>query len=332
MNLSGEFDNLDSPRRHPFLLIIILIAIIAIFIWLKTEQRDRIKTWIVPESTEQEKDKAEPELADSGIEKITLEKKTGTSSAQKKIFPSKPAYSTKDIEAAKELEAKGKLQEARIKYLDLLQTLSDPKLITECEKRLGNINIALLVSAMPMEEKVEYVVQRGDAIQKIAKKFGTTDDLIIAQNNLKTNDVLRVGDRLKVLKGTFSIEISKSRNELLLKLNNRFFKRYSVGTGKEGKTPIGKFVITNQKEKNPTWWKDNKAIPFGHPDNILGTRWMAIKAVGDTPDVKGYGIHGTWEDASIGKSESAGCIRMHNKDAEELFMLVPPGTEVTIYD
>jgi len=174
------------------------------------------------------------------------------------------------------------------------------------------------------------VVQRGDSVQKIAKKFGTTDDLVFLQNGLRTNEFLRVGDKFKVLKGTFAIEISKSRNDMVVKLNDRFFKRYAVATGKEGKTPIGTFVITAQKEKQPTWWKDNKAIPYGHPENILGTRWMAIRATGTTPEARGYGIHGTWDDKSIGKAESAGCIRMHNKDVEELFVLVPPGTAVTI--
>lgn len=237
-----------------------------------------------------------------------------------------------NLKLAQQLEAQGKLKEAREKYLELLPLLKDPRSISECEERLGKINIALLVSKLPMEEKVSYTVQKGDALQKIAKKFGTTDELIMAQNNLKTNEVLRVGEKLTILKGVFTIEISKSRNDLLLKLNGKFFKRYLVGTGKGGKTPTGRFVITTQKEKNPTWWKDNKPIPFGHPDNILGTRWMAIKAVGDTPEVRGYGIHGIWDESSIGKAESAGCIRMRNRDVEELFMLVPPGTEVIIYD
>ena len=59
---------------------------------------------------------------------------------------------------------------------------------------------------------------------------------------------------------------------------------------------------------------------------------MAIRATGDTLPVRGYGIHGTWDDNSIGKSESAGCIRMHNRDVEELYTLVTVGTPVEIKD
>jgi lipoprotein-anchoring transpeptidase ErfK/SrfK len=84
------------------------------------------------------------------------------------------------------------------------------------------------------------------------------------------------------------------------------------------------------------WYRpDGKEIPYtGKPDgdNILGTRWMNLRPTGETPRLKGYGIHGTWDNNSIGKAESAGCIRMRNEDVEELFMLVPENTPVVITD
>jgi lipoprotein-anchoring transpeptidase ErfK/SrfK len=46
--------------------------------------------------------------------------------------------------------------------------------------------------------------------------------------------------------------------------------------------------------------------------------------------VSGYGIHGTWDEASIGKAESAGCVRMRNAEVEQLYTLLPNGTEVAI--
>ena len=73
-------------------------------------------------------------------------------------------------------------------------------------------------------------------------------------------------------------------------------------------------------------------VPFGDKENILGTRWMSLTATGETPPARGYGIHGTWEPATLGKQSSAGCIRMRNSDVEELFMLVPEGTPVTIVE
>ena len=61
------------------------------------------------------------------------------------------------------------------------------------------------------------------------------------------------------------------------------------------------------------------------PENLLGTHWLAL-------NVRGYGIHGTWEPDTIGHQLSAGCVRMLNENVEELFTLVTLGTPVEIRD
>ena len=61
------------------------------------------------------------------------------------------------------------------------------------------------------------------------------------------------------------------------------------------------------------------------PENPLGTRWMGF-------DLESYGLHGTTEPDSIGKSRSLGCIRMLNPEVEELFELVGEGTAITVMD
>jgi hypothetical protein len=45
----------------------------------------------------------------------------------------------------------------------------------------------------------------------------------------------------------------------------------------------------------------------------------------------GYGIHGTDNPTSIGRSVSHGCIRVRNEDIETLFRIVPVGTPVYVY-
>jgi hypothetical protein len=45
---------------------------------------------------------------------------------------------------------------------------------------------------------------------------------------------------------------------------------------------------------------------------------------------KGYGIHGTNEPKSIGKAASHGCIRLRNRDIEQLFRMVSVGDTVQI--
>ena len=119
----------------------------------------------------------------------------------------------------------------------------------------------------------------------------------------------------------FSIIVSKSKNTLDLMLHERLFKRYSVGTGKFGKTPEVDFFVYDKIEE-PPWTRpsDNKVIEYGDPENVLGTRWFALKSP-KNPELTGFGIHGTWERDSIGYQSSDGCVRMFNEDVEELFKL-----------
>ena len=63
-------------------------------------------------------------------------------------------------------------------------------------------------------------------------------------------------------------------------------------------------------------------IPAG-TGNPIGTRWLGLNR-------KGYGIHGTNEPGSIGKAASHGCIRLRNRDMEQLFRMVSVGDTVLI--
>jgi len=46
---------------------------------------------------------------------------------------------------------------------------------------------------------------------------------------------------------------------------------------------------------------------------------------------KGYGIHGTNDPRSIGKRASHGCVRMRNRDVEDLFARVGVGDVVELH-
>ena len=221
----------------------------------------------------------------------------------------------------------GQLAQAKIILDKLVASSPNPEAI----KLLGEVNMQLLKSPLMMPGKEYYVIQSGDYLQKIAKNNNTTVALIKTMNGLET-DTIRAGARLLVFNGGFSIRVSKTRNELDLMIGNHIFKRYSVGTGKFGKTPAVQFTIID-KIVEPPWTRpsDNRQIEYGDPENVLGTRWMAIKSA-DHPELTGFGIHGTWERDSIGQQSSAGCIRMLNEDVEELFDLVPRKSTVIISD
>jgi lipoprotein-anchoring transpeptidase ErfK/SrfK len=246
-------------------------------------------------------------------------------------LPAAPAPATVSPQLLSNIKATidaGQLQDAQQMLYQALDQGENPEIV----RLLGEVNMKLLLSPLMMPGKEYYVIQSGDYLQKIAKKFNTTIPLIKKMNGMQS-DTIRLGDRLLVFNGKkniFSIHVSKSRNELDLLLNGKLFKRYLVGTGKFGKTPVANFTIVD-KISEPTWTRpsDNRRIEYGDPENLLGSRWMAIKSK-EHPELTGFGIHGTWQRDSIGKQSSNGCIRMLNEEVEELFDIVPRGTPVII--
>jgi LysM repeat protein len=225
---------------------------------------------------------------------------------------------------ARQLREQGQLTSAREKCFAALNLAATPALRKALQSALGEINSMLLFSPAPMPEKIDYTIQKGDSLGSLARRNGTTVELLQKSNGLRTGTI-RPGDRLRILSGTFAVVVDKSDFELSLFLNKRFFKRYSAGLGKYEKTPVGTFKITERIAQPPWWRDDGKAIPYGDPANVLGTHWLSL-------DIKGYGIHGTWQPETVGKPESAGCVRLTNEDIEELFTLLPVGTEVVIQD
>ena len=167
---------------------------------------------------------------------------------------------------------------------------------------------------------------------KIARKFGTTVNLIKRSNNL-SSDTIRLGQKLKINTCKFSIVVDKSQNLLFLKKKDEVIKTYSVSTGKDNSTPTGTFYINRDKLINPTWYKTGAIIPPDSPENILGSRWMGLGGVDDGGvEIEGYGIHGTTKPNELGRQITLGCVRMKNEEVEIVYDIVPVGTEVIIID
>ncbi len=224
---------------------------------------------------------------------------------------------------AKDYEAKGNLLEARSVYQRLLNEFPASGEVANWHKKTEDLNIALLFSPIIIPGSVPYEIKPGDTLIKIAREFKTTPELLTRSNNL-SGDKIMPGKKIKVWNVPFSILVDKSQNILLLKVNEDVIKTYVVSTGANNCTPVGTFKIVN-KLTHPTWFKAGAVVPPGSSENVLGSRWMGF-------DLAGYGIHGTTEPQSLGKQVTQGCVRLANSDVEELYTLIPAGTEVTIVD
>src|SRR5579872_5026654 len=120
------------------------------------------------------------------------------------------------------------------------------------------------------------------------------------------------------------IVVSIPDRKLALMENGRVVKIYSTAVGAPSSpTPTGTYKIV-QRIPNPTWYGPNKKVVGPGKGNPVGTRWMGL-------DRKGYGIHGTNSPRSIGHNASHGCVRMRNRDVEDLFARVEVGDVVELH-
>ncbi len=238
-------------------------------------------------------------------------------------FPDSPWADDGLLKLGQVYETQQQLVEARAMYRMLLEKFPDSPLVAQTQAKLGHVNIALLFSPIVTDLDIVHEVRPGDTLGKIAVANGTTVEFLKKTNGLKSN-VIRPQQKLKVPKGHFSIVVDKSQNQLLLTEDNQFIKSYTISTGKDNSTPVGTFKVVT-KVPNPVWYKQGAVVPADSPENILGARWLGI-------DKQGYGIHGTVDPGALGHQVTAGCVRMSNADVEELFDIVPLGTEVTIVD
>lgn len=172
----------------------------------------------------------------------------------------------------------------------------------------------------------EYTVQKGDALTRIARRLKVDYRAIKRYSGLKS-DSLKIGQKLRIPQVATELFVFKGDFELVILLDGCLVRAFDVATGKNGKTPEGRFVI-GTKTVNPTWYSpDGKVYKFGSEENILGTRWLAFE---NTDEHQGFGIHGTKFPDSIGTEASMGCLRMRNADAEVVFDYVPSGTKIRI--
>jgi len=221
------------------------------------------------------------------------------------------------------LERDGELLRAREAYQRIVTDFPHRPFAPQAQTAVERVNVAVFCSPTITEEDQSYFVQPGDSLGAIARRFGTTVELLKCANHL-TSNLIRPQQQLKVVGGRFSILVDKSENTLVLKQNEAVIKQYVVATGDRNSTPVGTFTIVNRLV-DPPWYTAKGLIPAGSPENILGSRWLGL-------DKPGYGIHGTTDPMSLGKQSTAGCVRMLNADVEELFVIVPAGTPVTIND
>lgn len=178
-------------------------------------------------------------------------------------------------------------------------------------------------------------VQSGDSLIAIRKRTleGRPGLLlctgeIVRANRLASSTAIRPGALLRVPTQTPSVRVDLSAMWAFYCFGDEVAAAWEVGVGRQGnETRPGTYTIGN-KQENPMWSPAGREpVPFGDPQNPLGTRWLAWNLEGRGTSL---GFHGTNDPTSVGQRISDGCIRMRNEDVEQLFEILPVGADVRV--
>ncbi|MGQ0672288.1 MAG: L,D-transpeptidase family protein [Hyphomicrobium sp.] len=148
----------------------------------------------------------------------------------------------------------------------------------------------------------------------------------------KVDDSGREAVRIKTAAKTGEVLVSFGDRRVYLIVEPGKALSYPIAIPREQSRWSG-VTSVSMKRENPGWTptpemlRENPRLPSwvpgGHPMNPLGTRALYLGA-------SDYRIHGTDAPWTIGTAASKGCVRMYNKDVQDLYPRVRVGARVTV--
>jgi lipoprotein-anchoring transpeptidase ErfK/SrfK len=191
-----------------------------------------------------------------------------------------------------------------------------------------------------MMEKMKLTLLGYSCVQElIAEKFHVNPALL---QRLNPSASYEVGEEILVpnvntsptrLVKQAQVIVSEEKENLTVATpdgNIVFYAPVTAGSEHEP-LPMGRWKVLSIKRMpvfyyNPElFWQPDATDSTGKiaagPNNPVGIVWIGINA-------PHYGLHGSPDPDKIGHSESNGCVRMTNWDAEKVAGMIRPGTEV----
>ena len=175
-----------------------------------------------------------------------------------------------------------------------------------------------------------HVVQRGQSLTTIARRYGTTVSAIMRANGLTNRNFVWVGQRLLIPGGGSSggtpssggggtagrwIDVRLSSQRVTAWQGNVPVRTMVVSTGiSRYPTPRGRFRI----------YAKYRSVTMSGPGYYL-------RGVPHTMYFyRGYALHGTYWHSSFGRPMSHGCVNLTRADAAWLYSWTPVGTLVVV--
>jgi lipoprotein-anchoring transpeptidase ErfK/SrfK len=206
------------------------------------------------------------------------------------------------------------------------------------------------------QEWVKFKAMHYRSMQELIAERYHTDETFLAKANPKVNlNNLKAGQKLWVPHvKPFSIETVKKyqafkedpslsshtvvvdtheRMAAIYDAEEKMLGAFPITPGKPQFIPRGKWKIVNMTT-TPNFRYDKQFLEQGQrgdvayqippgPNSPVGILWAGLSK-------SGIGLHGTAFPRTIGRTESAGCVRLANWDAVRLPQLVCPGSRVIV--
>ncbi len=211
---------------------------------------------------------------------------------REKILPPAPPPvdpSLADFDACLDLKKEGRWEESRRALEFFMERYPQSSKADAARQALGEINGLLFLSPERWPEKQEYLVKKGDVLNKVAVSLRCSPELLMRANKL-SGVTLRIGQRLVVPSGDFSLVVSPRLKRVTLFNRGRYFKEYIVRSQIARKGNGGGNVVKEKKELRSAaslrltgkvsdkmaWAATGKRLSYADPGYQEAFHWIVL--------------------------------------------------------
>ena len=169
-----------------------------------------------------------------------------------------------------------------------------------------------------------YMVQDGEGLEEIAKKFEVPWQLLAKINGLSGSDTIQPGQQLKVVRGPFSALVDLSQRRLTLMLDRRYAGQFAIDVDPDTSVEAGHWAV-NQKLVTPGNVGLTNSAPATPSDQ------KSIMMTGSSGGANGIAIIRGSNSSAVGATDPVGrVLRLKSQDVEDVYDILSLGSQVII--
>lgn len=185
-----------------------------------------------------------------------------------------------------------------------------------------------------------HVVQRGETLASIARRYGVTVDRLARANNLRNANLIYVGQRLRIpgpgeavgapaakagAAGQLAPADTPGTKWIEVDLSSQTLTAYA------GDTPVYSALVSTGLPRTPTVTGEYRIYAKYRSAPMSGPGYYLPNVPYIMYFYRGYALHGAYWHNNFGQPMSHGCVNLRVSDAEWLYNWAPVGTLVRVH-